>query len=256
MPSKEFDKNVLSALTPKEKKKKINPQHKGKSWESDAAAILTKISGLHFQRIFSSGASVGQSNRHRIEELTIGQTEQMLGDIAAPETMKQHLIFECKNYADLDIHNLISTEQGSKTFYGWLGEMMYDVESALTTLKSSRVPIGFLCVKLTRKGSWITVNIGAFRQAFGTTAVFNPPYVMLEHEPRPGLVEAKWSQRWVMIDFERFIKDNADFMFQQMNDAEIAAMVKATVERNVAAIQKRSLKDELKGKVSYLEGKL
>ena len=255
MPSKNFNKDALKKLAPKEPKKKINSKQKGKVGESYFADILTKISGLHFQRIFSSGANVGQSNRGRLETLTIGQGEQMLGDIAAPETMKQHLIFECKNYEDLDIHNLIS-EQGSKTFYGWLGEMMYDVESALTTLKSSRVPIGFLCVKLTRKGSWITVNIGAFRQAFGTTAVFNPPYVMLEHEPRPGLVEAKWSQRWVMIDFERFIKDNADFMFQQMNDAEIAAMVKATVERNVAAIQKRSLKDELKGKVSYLEGKL
>lgn len=245
-------RDALKKLEPKEKarKKRVNPKSKGKTGEYYFANMLTEISGLHFQRIFTSGAAVGRTNRHRLGALTVAQGEQQLGDIASPETLRHMLIWESKNYADLDIHNLISGREGSKTFFGWLDEMMYDVESALTAMNTPKRPMGFLCVKLTRKGAWITVNAKGFYETFGSRPIFSPPYVMLEREPRPALKEAGWGAAWIMIDFERFVRDNRDFMFQQMDESEMLAFAKALIDRGV----RPSLKDQLRGKEAYLEG--
>ena len=212
----------LAKLRPKEQRKKRRKgsasKEKGKRGERYFAEILTEISGLNFQRIYTSGAAVGKSNRDRLVNLTVGQAEQQLGDIASPETLRQMLVWESKFYADLDLHNVIGSEDGSRTFSGWVGEMMYDVESALTTMRSQRPVMGFLCVKLTRTGAWIAVNVKGFLTAFGVRASLAAPYVVFEHEPRPALAQYGWGRQWVLEDFDRFVsRFTGDYRFGPLN---------------------------------------
>ncbi len=251
----------LAKLRPKEpkesaRKKRVNSKSKGKTGEYYFANRLSEISGMHFQRIFTSGASVGQKNRGRLETLTVGQAEQQLGDIASPETLRQMLVWESKNFADLDLHNVIGSEDGSRTLSGWVGEMMYDVESALTTMRSQRPVMGFLCVKLTRKGAWIAVNVKGFLTAFGVRASLAAPYVVFEHEPRPALAQYGWGRQWVLEDFDRFVAANAGSMFQQMSEMEIEQRVRELVRRGSPAPAKplrKELREGADGRVPYME---
>lgn len=244
--------DTLEKLAPKPKKKKLkkgnSSKNKGKTGEYFFAKILSSISGMNFLRIFTSGASVGKSNRGRLSNLTVGQAEQQLGDIASPETLKRMLIWESKNYVDLDLHNLISKNGGSKMFYQWLDEMMFDVESAISELKSQRPPFGFLCVKLTRKGSWIAVNYQGYENTFGSKPIIQPPYVVLDYEPREFLQDNNWGNKWILEDFERFITFNQDVLFEQLNEEEIKAIILATVEKNMEIVKKKSTKEILRGK--------
>lgn len=189
----------------KKKKKTINQKKKGKTGESYFANILSDISGHHFHRIYTSGASVGKSNSDKLDILTQGQAEAQLGDIQSPETLKYYLIWESKNYGELDFHNLL-VQKGSTKIHGWIEELEYDIESALFRMKNNtRETFGFLCVKITRKGSWVVGNI----KAVGTCSLPTPTLTFC-HKTRDKLKEKGYGDEYFMCEFEEFFKYNKE----------------------------------------------
>ena len=87
---------------------------KGKTGERYIADFLAKVTGMPFIRVPNSGAFVGSSNRSRMDNITSGMASLQLGDIISPEFLTHQFIWESKNYADLDFHNLFYKEN-SKT---------------------------------------------------------------------------------------------------------------------------------------------
>lgn len=205
------------------KKKKGSPQkNKGKRGESFFADILTDISGLHFQRTFTSGAFTGGSNRQRINRLTLGQTINNIGDITPPEILKYLLIFESKNYEEVFIHQLI---QGHcKQIFGWLDEIMFDVNSAFLSIK--KFPLGFLCIKYTSKGNFVVVNQGMMYKQFGKFALPTNHIKFLYANVPDDLQKNGWNDMFYLFDFKLFFEANKKILFQKMSDEEILATIK------------------------------
>lgn len=207
------DETMLEQVNKLVKKKRINVKQKGKRGESWVADELSDVSGLHFHRIFSSGASVGQSNSDKLDILTQNQGESQLGDVQSPEDLKYYFIWECKNYGELDFHNLIKpTGNFSKQIIDWLAELEYDLESALIRMKNNtRFTIGFLCVKITRKGSWIVGNydyVSNFKDI-----KLNNTVLFFYNPPKESLRRFGFGDKYFLTDFKTFIKDNKNVLF-------------------------------------------
>lgn len=182
---------------------------KGKTGERFFADILSNVSGLSFLRVPNSGAFVGQSNRNKLQTLTRTQSIISLGDIICPEELKNYYIFECKNYgSNVDFHNML-LPSGSKNVLGWLNEMLYDVESAYMYLKSPKPVIGFLCLKLTRKGAWIIGNTGIINN-------YNIPFPVLyfTHNINEILANNGWNDIFFITDFSNLVKYNQEKLFE------------------------------------------
>ena len=212
---------TLDKLVPKGKKTNTS-RNKGKRGERAFAEMLSEVSGLHFERIYASGAAVGQSNSRRLEVMTEGQALAQLGDIMPPETLEWRLIFESKNYKSLDLHNLLRAH-GSKTVTGWLGELMWDVESALTNAKE-REPLGFLMVKLTNMGEFVVVNEGMMLRAFGHDGLKVPtPFMSFLITPRPALQDAGWNLMFYMCEARPFFEAHKESLFKE--SAELLALL-------------------------------
>lgn len=187
---------------------------KGKTGERYFADKLSEASGKSFIRVPNSGAFVGQSNRDRLKLLSRTQSIISLGDIICPEELKNYYIFECKNYKDLDFHNLINPN-GSRQLLAWLDEMLYDVESAVTFIKSNRPIVGFLCIKITNKGNWIVGN--ASNIAANWRASIPAPSIRFYLEP-PTLIKndgAHFGYEFFMCDFNNFVKYNTEGLFKE-----------------------------------------
>lgn len=209
----------MSEEVVKPKKKTNHNKNKGKRGESYFADILTKISGMPFQRIFTSGAATGRSNRMRIKQLTLGQAINNIGDISSPEMIKYLLIFESKNYDEVFLHQLLTGE--CKQIFGWMKEMMFDVNSALLTLK--KYPLGFLCIKYTAKGNFVVVNKGMMKDKMQLPAV----HMHFSHPEIPeDLVKEGWTQEFYLTEFSEFFELNKEFLFQKMSDEEILQLIK------------------------------
>jgi len=203
-----MSEDILNQLDKVTKKRKdgINGKQKGKRTEGWFADKLSEVSGLHFHRIYTSGASVGQTNSKRLDVLTQGQAESQLGDIQSPEDLKHYLLWESKGYADLDFNNLMSIGS-SKKLIGWLEELEYDIESATTRMKDNhRQVAGFLVIKITRKGSWIVGNLDYLVKVFGNIKLNN--YLTFEHTTRDSLLKIGFGKNYFMTDFEEFINNN------------------------------------------------
>jgi len=210
----------------KGRKKGVNPKSKGKAGEAYFAKFLSKEIGMSFIRVPNSGAFVGQANRERLKTLTRTQSIINLGDIINPEELKYQFIWESKNYGELDFHNILKPK-GSTKLLGWLEELLYDVESAYIYLKEKK-PIGFLCVKITRRGSWIVCNngniVGTFPNAqYGAdpTKWIIPtyPYLSFKYEIKSDILKQnKWSSNFFMCDFESFIKYNKENLFVKIEE--------------------------------------
>ena len=195
-------------------------KNRGKTGERYFADILSNISGLHFHRTFTSGAFVGSSNRERIKQITMGQTINNLGDISAPEMLKYLLIFESKNYTEVFIHQLLNGE--CKQIFGWLKEMMFDVNSALLSIKKQA--LGFLCIKYTSKGNFVVVNKGMMKK-YKLRLIDS--YIKFNHPEIPeDLIKDGWDNCFYMMDFAPFFELNKEFLFQKMSDEEILQLIK------------------------------
>ncbi len=236
--------NSLTKLTPKTRKKGVNPKSKGKTFEYEVANYLTEKTGMPFQRIFTSGAAVGQSNRGRLVQMTSGQAMVNLGDVTSPELLRQLVIWECKNYANVEL-NLLLSPKGSKQITGWLSELLYDVESALTTGFTNKEVIGFLCIKWTRKGSWIVFNQSILSKIFYnnindffdfktmTSLQFN--YIVSDI-----LREHGWGNQFIMVNFEEFINTYHKVLFQLMSEDELKDQMLANMQREIDRIKNAS----------------
>lgn len=210
----------MSEVTKQPKKKRNYNKQKGKRGESYFADILTKISGMPFQRIFTSGAATGRSNRERIKQLTLGQAINNIGDISSPEMLKYLLIFESKNYEEVFLHQLLNGE--CKQIFGWMKEMMFDVNSALLTLK--KYPFGFLCIKYTGKGNFVVVNKGMMKDH---GMKIPPTFLKFSHPEIPeDLLKEGWTNDFYMTDFASFFELNKEFLFQKMSDEEVLQLIK------------------------------
>lgn len=204
----------LDKVVKQKKKKKAEPKKKGKIGETFFAEKLSTISGKHFHRIYSSGASVGKSNNTLLEELTNGQAQAHIGDIHSPEDFIYYFIWEAKNYAELDFHNLLNPNF-SKQVLGWIEELEYDLRSAFTLLKDNYRPIaGFLCIKITRKGSWIIGNEKYIKEAFFKDDDMITENILYFHKTPDEVLEKNgFGNKYFMTDFESFIKLNKDKLF-------------------------------------------
>jgi len=213
----DIELNDLEKLTPKVLKNgKTRSQigkaskRKGKTGERFFADILSEMSGLEFIRVPNSGAFVGQSNRDRLAKLTRVQQAISLGDIICPEELINGLVFESKNYGELDFHNLLNPE-GSTQFMGWLGELLYDCESYLMFVKNPKPLIGILCVKITRKGSWAIIN----KYNLEKHGLMLPdPYLTFAHKIPEKLQFYGWGTYFYMSDFKTFCNINKDKLFK------------------------------------------
>jgi len=185
---------------------------KGKTGERYFADKLSEASGKSFIRVPNSGAFVGQSNRDRLKTLSRTQSLISLGDIICPEELKRYFIFECKNYKDLDFHNLINPNF-SRQMLTWLSELLYDVESATMFVKQKEI-IGFLCVKITNKGNWIIGNSSNI--AANWRASIPMPYIKFAHSVPDAIKNnaAHFGCEFFMCDFSLFIKYNTE-MFEE-----------------------------------------
>lgn len=195
----------------RKRKKGVSPGPKGKRGETYFADQLSKITGLHFHRIYTSGAAVGQKKSVLLEELTQAQGEAQLGDIQSPEQLLYYYIFESKNYVDIDFHNLINPQKKfSKKITGWIGELEYDIESAIMKMKNNYRPVaGFLCVKVTRKGSWVIANKQYIKELLFRHNDIKFENVLFFHcEPRKRLKDAGFGTEYFMTDFNTFFQNN------------------------------------------------
>jgi hypothetical protein len=185
-------------------------KQKGKAGERFFADILSSTSGMEFIRVPGSGAFVGQSNRDRLIKLSRTQQMISLGDIICPEELTHSFIFESKNYADIDFHNLL-TYDGCKAINGWLGEMLYDCESYLMHVKNQKPLIGILCVKITRKGAWAIINADNLHNN-GLSVPY--PFLSFNHEVPERLRFYGWRTVFYMCDFKTFCNINKSKLFE------------------------------------------
>lgn len=194
---------------------------KGKTGERYFADILTELSGMSFIRTSNSGAFCGQSNRERLKTISRAQGHMTLGDIICPEELKWNLIFEAKNYAELEFHQLLNLG-GSAKLLGWLDEMLYDAESAVTFMPQSET-IGLLCVKITRRGSWIIYNQGLLTKKWQKPFIARDnssigycipyPHLTFAHRISSVLSAVGWNSVFEMTDFRNFCTINKEFLF-------------------------------------------
>lgn len=225
------DADILDQLdkVTKIRKKGVNPKNKGKRGETWFADKLSQVTGLHFHRIYASGASVGQSNSNKLNVLTQAQGEAQLGDIQSPEDLKHYFIWESKNYEELDFHNLMSVGC-SKQLIGWLEELEYDEESALTRMKNNyRKVCGFLVVKITRKGAWIIGNMDNVSDIYPDYVLKN--FLHFTHEVKDSLKKFGFGEDYFMTDFEEFINNNKDMFEIDVEKAEKIAKAKEELDK-------------------------
>jgi len=210
------EQTILTQLSNvvKSRKKGVEGKKKGKRGESWFADKLSDVSGLHFHRIFSSGAAVGGTNNNLLNQLTQSQAEAQLGDIQSPEDFLHYFIWECKNYADLDFHNLFNLSF-SKTVLGWINELEYDLQSAVTLMKNNYRPVvGFLCIKITRKGAWIIGNEKYINDIFFKNSEMKVDNILyFVREPNEVLKKIGFGNKYFMMDFTNFVTYNKEQLF-------------------------------------------
>lgn len=220
----EFEKMNKTKLTKAGKNRSAvarSAKQKGKAGERYFADLLSAESGMSFIRVPNSGAFVGQSNRDKLKTLSRVQSIIHLGDIICPEELSHHYIFESKNYADLPFHQLLNPGN-CPPLIGWLEELLYDVESAHMYIKD-KTPIGFLCVKITRKGSWIVGNYQNWGKGSRKIIIGEPwldlpiPSLRFKHEIKSDILRAVgWDDDFYLTDFTTFIKKNKDALFEKI----------------------------------------
>lgn len=197
-----------------QKKKKINSKSKGKTGEAYFVNILKDISSYPFFRTPNSGSFLGQENRRRVSQMTMGQIDVSLGDIICPSFLKNRLIFESKNYAEdtISFHNLM-TKDIPKKIIEWQEQIEYDTETAYM-IKDNKKIIPILCIKITRVGSFAVFNL-KLMETFGTDILDNLNYVCFKKPiTSQKLIDEGFLDRYYMIDFNEFINVVKNKLFE------------------------------------------
>jgi hypothetical protein len=196
----------------------------GERWFVDK---LSEATGCNFMRVPNSGAFVGQSNRDRLMALSRTQGFVALGDIIPPDDLKYRFVFECKNYADLDFHNLINNDFNSKV-NGWVEENLYDVESA--HMCGQTLLIGLLLIKITRKGTWVVGNWNNISSK--EKLVVPSPYINFYHAVSDNLAKQGYSNAFFMCDFDAWLRLNGHLfervipetsLFQEHTESQVSS---------------------------------
>ena len=151
---------------------------KGSSWERDVSKILAEIYDDSFIRVPSSGAFVGGMNVARKANMTEGQIQGFKGDIIPPDDWK-YFNCECKNYADLRFHHLI-TDKDIPLLDEW-------IEQTLTA--GAKDDFNIMFIKITRKGTYV-----AFQSLLTKHLQFNRHVLYKD---------------WIITDMDTFLSDNA-----------------------------------------------
>ena len=116
-------------------------KNKGKRGESAICDMLSKVFGLSFMRVFTSGAFFGGKNIDKFSKFTKQQQDLNEGDIVVPEELN-HFSIECKNYKDFPFHAL---------FTGKCGPLDTWIKQASHTNK----PCWLLFFKITFKNTYV-----------------------------------------------------------------------------------------------------
>lgn len=125
---------------------------KGSSYERDMAKFLSEKYGDSFVRVPNSGAYIGGSNNHRTVVLSEGQVRSFKGDIIPPDDWK-YFNCECKNYADLPFHQIISGN-GVAKIDSWIDQTMEVADEK---------DFNVLFIKITRKGEYVMIQDKLFQ---------------------------------------------------------------------------------------------
>ena len=131
---------------------------KGKSWEREVANFLTKLYDEQFLRVPNSGAFIGGYNVYRTDVLSAEQTRTFKGDII-PGPSFPKLVIECKNYASFPFHKLAFDETVPQ-LDKWITQVRNSCE-----IKDKWL----LCIKITRKASFVLWNPNQFQILSNTT---------------------------------------------------------------------------------------
>jgi hypothetical protein len=140
-------------------------KRKGSSFERDIAKFLTDSYNETFIRTSNSGAYTGGKNSFRRKTLDRGRESVFLGDIAPPENWE--VVIECKNYKELDFHNIISND--SSRINKWLDEVRFDAETLFH----------ILFFKISRKGTYLAIpveDLTIILDGFGSSGGVIYPY--------------------------------------------------------------------------------
>jgi hypothetical protein len=157
-----------------------------------------------------------------MEKLTLGQIENGLGDISAPEILKYFIVNEVKNYKELAFHQLLNPG-GCKQIHDWLEEIMYDVVSAKTFIK--KPSMGFLNINITNKGLWVVVNHGMLYHFHQGICLSRPALLFTYEVTNQILKDSGWDNSFIMCDLTTFYKENK-WIFVEMTDQEILENIK------------------------------
>lgn len=126
---------------------------KGKRVEREIATMFTSVLGVPFVRNFDSGAFLGGSNHHRLNNVSESQELLRRGDII-PDDLYKNLVIEVKSRQEFQFHNLCSSVLDIDK---WINQLYIDVEQS-----SQDDLIGLLIFKINRKGSFIVLKDGDF----------------------------------------------------------------------------------------------
>ena len=121
----------------------------GKGFEYEVRDILREATGDNsFERVPSSGAYFGGSNKIRAETARKDLVEIMSGDLICPPGWRW--IVECKNHEDVPVHQLF-LGKNSKTIDEFLKQVSEDADT------SNKEPL--LVMKLRRKGYTLSKKV-------------------------------------------------------------------------------------------------
>lgn len=110
-----------------DKKKRVNGNRKGKSYERSIVHDLEKRFNDVFRRVPTSGAMMGGMNFHKNKDLRQDAKEILSGDIICPSWFPFSI--EAKNYYDTPkIHNLTSI--GDATLDKWIEQAKLESKNA------------------------------------------------------------------------------------------------------------------------------
>lgn len=122
----------------------VNAKQKGNRGEKYFCDKFKKYIGGSFVRSRESGAYIGKTNAWRKETLSENQIRSMKGDIIPPDDLSK-IVLECKWYKDFNWH-VFAVGGSIKDLDTWISELEYDCDPE---------DIGFLCVKVNRRGDFI-----------------------------------------------------------------------------------------------------
>ena len=134
----------------------VNSINKGKGFERVTAKLLTKLTGVDWQRVPQSGAFA-----------TVNRSEdpRFFGDVFTEDSEFSDVVIECKNYSALEINDLFN--EGSK-FWKW-------VEQASTESKGLD---WLLIIQIKRRGIFCVPSNLAVLKRF---SLDKHPLIVLKH---------------------------------------------------------------------------